>query len=534
MHRGFLLFFLLLLALTACREKNPPLLIITATPENPPLTVAQEVTVQITPDAPAEADTTATPVLASPEAPITPCVQASAEVPRTFYHADILLDWEAHTAEVEAEVTYTNITGRPLRELVLHVEANRQPGIFTLGDADGEPKLDATRLTVPLEDGLGENCEITLSLDYTLNIPHVEEGYNGRFGYLGYTDRQLNLGHWMPTIALYRDDWYIPSPYWVGEQTLVEASDFEATLEIQNAPPTIDVAAPGIVRHPTSTSWEARLDRARDLTFSVGNGFRRTNGLAEDGTAVEIYDFPQGGGVDPAQQALKAASEAITLYTELFGISYPYPRMVIVEGDFPDGMEFSGLVFVGEAWFRIWNGEPNSWLTVITVHEVAHQWWYGLIGNDASQNPFLDEAFATYSEYLYFQRYYGDQTEWWWDFRVRPYDTDSGVVDAPVYIYPDSRVYINATYLKGAEMLHALRLEMGDEDFFAWIKTYTNTHEFDIVVPQDFWSALPSEAYGATLPLREQFLGQAELFPSPTPMASATPEETATEAAAAP
>jgi hypothetical protein len=69
-------------------------------------------------------------------------------------------------------------------------------------------------------------------------------------------------------------------------------------------------------------------------------------------------------------------------------LPYPYERLVIVEGDFADGMEFSGLSFVSEAWFRTWRGEPNDWITVITVHEVAHQWWYAMVGSDSAADPY--------------------------------------------------------------------------------------------------------------------------------------------------
>ena len=215
----------------------------------------------------------------------------------------------------------------------------------------------------------------------------------------------------------------------VGEQSINDASDFEVTLQVEDAPPTIDVAGPGQMRVLGDNQWTFTIERARDFAVSVGNGFRRSSQLAANGVVVEVYYFPEtaaGSGFNAAAQSLKSATESLALYEELFGLAYPYERLVIVEGDFSDGMEFSGLAFVGEAWFRTWRGEPNDWITVITVHEVAHQWWYAMVGNDPATHPYLDEAFATYSEYLYFQRYHGDETQWWWDFRVRGYDTTTG------------------------------------------------------------------------------------------------------------
>ncbi|HLA45417.1 MAG TPA: hypothetical protein VJZ27_18350, partial [Aggregatilineales bacterium] len=86
---------------------------------------------------------------------------------------------------------------------------------------------------------------MTLSLVYSLRIPPILDGYPGHWGYLGYSDHQINLGHWMPVLAMYREDWYAPRAHIVGEQTTTPTSDFDVTLEVIKAPPTIDVAGPG-------------------------------------------------------------------------------------------------------------------------------------------------------------------------------------------------------------------------------------------------------------------------------------------------
>ena len=163
-----------------------------------------------------------------------------------------------------------------------------------------------------------------------------------------------------------------------------------------------------------------------------------------------------------------------------------------VEGDFPDGMEFSGLVFVSETWFRTWGGTANDWLTLITAHEVAHQWWYATVGNDQSLSPYLDEALATYSELVFYEHYYPDLVDWWWAFRVNSY-TPSGFVDMPVTAFQQSRPYINAVYLQGARMLDEVRFALGDDAFFAWLQRYASLMHGAIAEPGDFWPAIGSK-----------------------------------------
>src|SRR5690606_16503225 len=147
-------------------------------------------------------------------------------------------------------------------------------------------------------------------------------------------------------------------------------------------------------------------------------------------------------------------TRALSTYSDLFG-AYPRERFVVIQGDFPDGMEFSDLVFVSGDWFASYAGEPKSYLTLITVHEVAHQWWYSRVGNDQAMMPWLDEALATYSEYIFYEEYYPELKDWWWDFRVNtwiPGDFDRHPVSSTVYDFASIREYVNAVYLRGARM----------------------------------------------------------------------------------
>lgn len=439
----------------------------------------------------------------------------TSERPVTQYEVNAALDWETKIVRVAEKVTYANLQPVDLQTLVFQVEANREPNIFFLqgvsfieGKNTDEVVLNGSRLTVPLPEALPENCQIALTINFELRLPVIADGFAaGRLGYFGYTGRQVNLGHWFPTVAIYNRglEWYTPAPSPLGEQNLAESSDFKAMLKLENAPDDIDVAGPGSVRFLGENTWEFGLKSGRDLALSIGRGFQRLSQLTDTGKVIEVYSLSDNSQNDTASNhVLQATVQAVALYEELFGVIYPYSRLVIVEGDFPDGMEFSGLAFVSEAWFRVWNRQPNDWLTVITVHEVAHQWWYALIGNDPATYPYLDEAFATYSEYLFFERYYPDQTSWWWDFRVNRHVL-SGNVDSNVYQYGEVRPYINAVYLRGAQMLHTTRTELGDEAFFDWLMSYASTYQHQIATPKDLWSKMPSDEYAKTELIRQQF-----------------------------
>jgi aminopeptidase N len=184
--------------------------------------------------------------------------------------------------------------------------------------------------------------------------------------------------------------------------------------------------------------------------------------------------------------------------------------MVVVQADFPDGMEFSGLVFVGGEYFRGFLGDPASYLTIITAHEVSHQWWYGKVGNDQALSPWLDEALATYSEYLFIEEYYPQLKEWWWWFRVDHLEPE-GYVDSTVYEFPTIRAYINAVYLRGVRMLHALRSDLGTEAFFDWLHHYADSGAGQVVTPELLWSLLTPEQWQLTSATRQVYLRQPHL-----------------------
>lgn len=425
-------------------------------------------------------------------------------------------------AVVHQQIRTVNRMGERLQRIVLDAEANRFPGTFTLDGVTtdlGVPAYELTgrRLTIDLEKPFEPDCTLTIDLDFTLHIQPI----GGENGWLGYSQHQLNLGGWLPVMALRRDgEWITHDVSAIGEQTIAETADWDVTLTVSDAPDSLMVAAPGAeVEHDAEGKrWRFRLPNGRDFTVSLSPLYERLVQTSGDGTQIELYTFGErtaqtaGGTVDNTHQALTAAAQAVALYSDLFG-AYPHERFVIVQGDFPDGMEFSGLVFVGEAWFRTNTGTAQSYLTIITVHETSHQWWYASVGNDPALDPWLDEALAVYSEYIFYEERYPDLREWWWNFRVRtfvPSDYAGRRVDSSVYEFESGRDYINAVYLRGALMLDALREDLGTDEFFNWLRRYADVGQNRVVTADDLWTLLTPEQLEGTKATRAEFLSEAE------------------------
>lgn len=424
-----------------------------------------------------------------------------------------------------AQVTrYRNDTSAALEEIVMVVEPNNQPGIFDLqmvqvqGQAT-EASPVANRLEIPLAEALGPGCELRIDLSFTLRPPRITSGITALKGYFGYSERQLNLAMWLPIVAVHHSGgWIVHQSQSIGEQNLLEQANWDVTLRLAEADSGVVVAAPGQVEEMGPGHWRYRFNDAREFPLSLSESYRVLRQTSPGGIDVEVYAFgdaiiqTNNGQLDGARHVLLETLQAADQFASLFG-SYPYQRMLVVQGDFPDGMEFSGLVFVSTAWFYGFDGGADNYLTVITIHEIAHQWWYARVGNDAALAPWLDEALATYSEYIYFEEYHPDLRNWWWSFRVGWY-SPSGNVDSTVYEFGSVREYINAVYLRGVQMLHNLREDIGTEAFFTLLENYAQAGSGRIADAALFWSLLPPEQYEITQGTRQDFLREPNVLPS--------------------
>ncbi|MEP7285129.1 MAG: M1 family aminopeptidase [Chloroflexota bacterium] len=510
---------LLFIAVTACdlSSSAPPIPTPTENPGGP--TFAPIVTVT-----PIGLVTTST-ATACAEQPLLAAVR---------YDLDTDVNMDTHSLITILKATYRNETDQPLPQIVFNIEPNRKPDVFMLTHVDSTAAiqrytLNGPRLEINLKTPLPVGCEATFTLAFTLHPSQITQSYIGNTGYFGYTERQFNLGEWLPEFApLIKGVWQTPKVWAIGEYTVSALSDFTATVKVIGKDAAkFDVVGPGEVEHPHADTWHFKMSSARTFTLSISAALTRLDAHSDVGVNIEFYYFTldksAGTPVVPvgAKHALETARTALNTFTPIYG-PLPYKRLVIIEGDFPDGMEFSGMVFVSQHWFSLYTGSPDAWLTLITAHEILHQWWYSLVGSDQGAAPFLDEGLALYSEVVYMQAQYPTLVPWWWNFRVKSY-VPQGYVDSGVYDFQNLRLYINAVYLRGALMLQEIRESIGDEAFFQWLRTYRTGQAGKIATVVDLWQAMSPGDYTKTAAIRAKYLR----LPDPLHLASATAAPTA-------
>jgi hypothetical protein len=210
------------------------------------------------------------------------------------------------------------------------------------------------------------------------------------------------------------------------------------------------------------------------------------------------------------EKALDVAAWALADFEKRFG-PYPYADFDVAESAIvggAGGVEFSGLVTAASMLYRppdsgpgggeigellkmagmsgALSGMTGSMLEFCVAHEVAHQWWHGLVGSDSRAHPFADEGLAQYSAVLYLEDRYGkerarrdgDMNAKMGYQTMRLMGTPDAPVDRPVEAFGSSLAYGGLIYGKGPYFYAALRRAMGDEAFFAAVREYVARYRF--------------------------------------------------------
>lgn len=457
------------------------------------------------------------------------------------YTIQARLDTDSHTLTATEQIKYHNASPRTLDTLFFHLYANAYRDMHTayareaaiMGDnlffgSEEQDRgcIDVTRvlyrdqatlfrsestlLVIPLPASLMPGDSIALDIEFTLMFPRF-------FSRLGYVREHYEVVQWYPKACVFDDDGWHRDTYHALGEFYGEFATYDVRIDL---PGNYIVAATGDRMNPDDKAFinaqvedhtlapcsERREVRfyatgVHDFAWVCDPDYRVTR---YEEAGISIYIFYLKHHEKKWRNAGNYARDAVRRYTMWYG-RYPYNSLSIVESQVRGGMEYPMLVLVG-------GGEDNftRLFEVTLIHELAHQWFYGVLGNNEIDEAWLDEGFTSYSEMRYIEDKYGDDG---WLFSVPFFEQPSRryyhqfiyylvqtnqlerPVLTPAYCFVTEPIaYENSAYSKPALFLQYLEHLLGHDTFDTILKRYYRDHRFKHVRSEDFIAVCEQES----------------------------------------
>jgi hypothetical protein len=506
MMRFLLIFPSLLFLLSACSgsvmqiSPSPEMLVSVENPQDQPTEI--QTTVEPTEEKVIQYTPTSTPEILSGTKENDLQLQADGLLPAfvrdleiqkdlTFYEIEVNVELDpSHVqASIEgtAQITYTHAMDTPLDELVLmlwpndtqyNAEMVAGPIRINRHLVDFEGESGGVVLRIPLIEEIHLGEKLVLSLPFRIESNGSIRDQRKRFGI---TNGVLMAPTFYPLIPRLIDgEWQDEIPPQGGDTTNSDVALYQVTI---TAPEEMNLIASGVevdrkLLHDNRQTVVYVTGPMRDFAFAVGS-LEKISDVVNDVT-LNAWVLP--GHIASGTRLIDAAKMQMAFLHDLVG-PYPYTELDILDTPCAfGGIEYPGLIYICSV--------DDGYFVDTVVHEVAHQWFYGMIGNDQIHEPWLDEAAATYWQVLYYENAVGDQRASGQLNQYKYWVSDPSIQDVPIGLgigdYESSGVYYTTVYYKGALFYDALRDELGDEVFFDFLKTYYGRYRYQFVNSEVF------------------------------------------------
>lgn len=456
------------------------------------------------------------------------------------YKIDAHLDANLHRVTATQTLTWTNTGSTALTTLPFHLYLNAFKNESTLfmrssrGEMRGAKasasgwgwiqvdsiqqggKELASKFAVGTEESVAEltlpealapGATIVLDFKFTAQLPEVfaRTGYKGEFHL---------VGQWFPKIGVLvgppgAERWEC-QPLHSFTEFFADFGTYDVTLTVPN---TYVVAATGVLTSATDAPGGTRTlvyhaEDVHDFVWMADPYMEMISGQAklEDGT-VEVRVYARPEQKDFARRHLEAAVGAIQFFSQWF-VPYPWPIMSIVDPPVDaafgaGGMEYPTLVTTsGDTVFA----RPGLRLPeYVTVHEVGHNWFQGMLASNEPLEAWLDEGVNAWADAKVMDAMYGARSsavDWGgWQAPVnellRAIADDPSSVPSPLasaaYAFVDSQAYSGSTYNTTQFALSTLEQTVGPSKFAEAMKAYAQAWAWKHPTGRDLFDALSAK-----------------------------------------
>ncbi len=455
------------------------------------------------------------------------------------YTMDIDFDVTKHQFSGKQEVLYTNNSPDTLNEVFYHLYFNAfQPGSMMdvrsrnivdpdkrVGDRisklskeeigyhtinmlkqNGQQvnfQVTETVMKVELAEPIMPGATATFSLDFDSQVP-VQIRRSGRNNTEGI---DYTMTQWYPKMAMYDKDGWHPDPY-VGREFYADFGTFDVNISIQDnyvlggtglltnregiweiTNEKNDITTYAMVRSKMAKRlWKFHAENVHDFAWAADPDYIYKSVQGPEGLPLNFYYLKKYK--DTWEQLPEHTAEFFRLMNKNFG-KYAYPQFSVMQGG-DGGMEYPMCTMLKGT------GKLGG-LVGVTVHEAAHNWYYGMLASNENQYPWMDEGFTSFAEaeilhMMGFEE--GDNPH------AGAYNGNAFMVkkeiqeplSTPADYFSVNKAYSISAYSRGEMFVSQMRYIVGEEAFRRGMHKYFNAWKFKHPDPKDFLRIMERES----------------------------------------
>ncbi|WP_342410313.1 M1 family metallopeptidase [Paenibacillus sp. FSL R10-2778] len=444
------------------------------------------------------------------------------------YHIDVQLVPDTETLKASETVTWTHPGVKPVSDLYFHMYPNafassdttfmKESGGTLRGDSMPENGFgnmtltdlrttegtslmqrvqyvqpddgninDKTLLKVHLPQPVNGGESVTLKLQYEVQLPKI-------FARMGASGNFVMAGQWFPKLSVYepkgtrgvKEEGWDLHQYHGTSEFYSDFGIFNVTISV---PSNYTVAATGFPVKNAKLKQDQKIyqfyaDDVHDFAWAASPDFT---------VAEEAFSTPEVPGVrikvyldplhkDLQERYLQAAKAALTYFSKWYG-PYPYSTLSIIvppkEGNGAGGMEYPTLITA----FGAADSSPDTSLERTVIHEIGHQYFYGMVASNEFEEAWLDESFTSYAEDRLMEQEYGIKSN-------LPLQASLVTIPEPLNLetwkYAGADSYSRNVYIRGKLVLKDIERQVGTKAMNNIMSSYARKFRFQHPATADF------------------------------------------------
>lgn len=451
------------------------------------------------------------------------------------YTMTVSLDVESHTFTGYQQLVYTNNSPDTLKKVYYHLYFNAfQPGSMMdersraiedpdsrIGDRISKLKSDEIGKLYPTtmsQDGnevsfkvIGTILEV--SLDKPI-LPHSKTNFEMNFeGQVPIQIRRsgrdnsegidYSMAQWYPKISEYDYQGWHADPY-IAREFHGVWGNFDVTIKIDNS---YVVAATGILQNGNKIgygyeepgakvkrkkkkplSWHFKAEKVHDFVWAADPDYTHKTTQVPNGPKMHFFYQEDSITTNTWPKLIETVPKMVDFMNKRFG-KYPYSDFSVIQGG-DGGMEYPmATLIVGRG--------PYRGLLSVTVHEMFHSWYQGVLASDETLYPWMDEGFTTYAQNItksFLEDRKGDPQSG--SYRGYYYLVNNGKqepLSTESDFYHTNLAYGIAAYSMGSMVPAIMEYIVGEKTFEKAFRVYFNTWKFKHPNPNDFKRVIEKE-----------------------------------------